>query len=540
MAKEQPMNRPNILLLFTDQQRYDALGCSGNPHIVTPNLDRLASQGCLYRYGHTPNPVCIPARYCLLTGQRSVVHRYYQNQKHHLDPAIPTLPRILSDTGYHTEVIGKMHFQPDREHHGFHRMQLMEETPHYRQDDEYLMYLKSVGYGHIRHGHGVRHLLYHQPQQSIVPEQHHGSHWVADRTIEFLRENRNRTWFCWSSWIAPHPPLNAPPRWAEFYRGREVPAPNRIEGEKLAQFHSGLNKWADMDKASPERLRRSTQSYYAQVSFVDEQIGRVLAELENLGLADNTLVVFTSDHGELLGDHWGWQKQCSYEPVVRVPFIVRFPGRVRAGSKSDDFVDLLDLLPTFADAAGAPLPGLWGFPGDSLLSPRGHRDRTCQFTECHQGEARWVSLRDHNYKYTYWFHNGHEQLWDLKKDPNELHNLVVEGMNDKQRAARDDMRRRLIEWERKHGPAPIGHDLPNYGIDEYFSRAHNTQFPDWPKNVADPEERAKINSVEKEVLEVLAHEPDVKLEELDLDYWVRMGGSPSLRDQIRQTRRAAE
>ena len=535
MAKD-AQARPNILLLLTDQQRYDALGCMGNPHIATPNLDRLASQGCLYRFGHTPNPVCIPARYCLLTGQRSVVHRYYQNQGHHLDPAVPTLPRILSDAGYHTEVIGKMHFNPPREHHGFHRMQLMEETPHYRQDDDYAMYLKSVGCGQIRHLHGVRHLLYHQPQQSIVPEEHHGTRWVADRTIEFLRQNRNRNWFCWSSWIAPHPPLNATRRWAEFYRGRQVPSPNRREGEALPQFLHNTNWFADMHAAAPERLRRSTQSYYAQVSFVDEQVGRILEELDRLHLADNTLVVFSSDHGELLGDHWGWQKQCSYEPVVRVPFITRLPGRVPAGAVSDDFVDLIDLVPTFADAAAAPLPGTWEFPGDSLLNPRGHRDRTCQFTECHEGPARWISLRDQHFKYTYWFHNGYEQLFDLQAEPSELHNLAVEGLTPAQEAVRGEMHRRLIDWERKNGPAPIERDLPNFGIAEYFGKRHNAQFPDWPKNVADPAEAAAINSVEKEVVDVLANEPDVQLADLDLDWWVQHGGSASLRDQVRKTR----
>ncbi len=536
-------DRPNILLLFTDQQRYDALGCMGNPHILTPNLDRLAGQGCLYRYAYSPNPVCIPARYCLLTGQRSVVHRYYQNQGHPLDPGIPTLPRILSGAGYHTEAIGKMHFQPSREHHGFARMQLMEETPDHRQDDEYLMYLRSVGYGHIRHAHGVRHLLYHQPQQSLLPEEHHGTRWVADRTIEFLRTNRNRRWFCWSGWIAPHPPLNAVPRWAEFYRGREVPPPNRRDNETLSQFMAGKSWFADMHTATPQRLRRSTQSYYAQVSFIDEQIGRILAELEQLGLADTTLVMFTSDHGELLGDHWGWQKQCSYEPVARVPMIVRFPGRVPAGSVDERFVDLLDVLPTFAEAAGAAIStsatmgGRSGatpsFPGDSLLHPRGHRDRSCQFLECHEGPARWISLRDKRFKYTCWFHNGYEELWDLRSDPDELHNLVVEGMNTEQQAARVEFRRRLINWERAHGPAPIEEDLPNFGIPEWFGMRHNAQFPDWPANLVDPDEQARINPVEREVVDVLANEPDVQVADLDLDWWVQHGGSAALRDRVR-------
>jgi len=454
-------DRPNILILFTDQQRYDTLGCMGNPYIVTPNLDRLATEGCLYRFAHTPNPVCVPARYCLLTGQRSVVHRHYQNSKHAIDPAIPTIPALLSNAGYHTQAIGKMHWQPARNHHGFHRMLLMEETPDYRQDDDYLMYLKSVGYGHIRHAHGVRHLLYMQPQQSIIPEEHHGTRWVADRVIEFLRENRNRRWFLWAGWIAPHPPFNAVPRWAEFYRNREVPLPNRREDEVLSPKIVDMNWFADMHNASPQRIRRVWQLYYAQVSFVDEQIGRILDELDALGLAENTLVIFTSDHGELLGDHWGWQKQCPYEPVVRIPLIMRWPGRIPAGSRSDQFVDLLDLAPTILDAAGLQWPATWTFPGDSLINPRGHRDRSCQFIECHSGPQRWIAIRTHRYKYVYWFCNGFEEFWDLQNDPNELVNLAVKGMTDEQQDLRSEFRHRLLEWERRYGPQPPGDDLPN-------------------------------------------------------------------------------
>jgi len=266
---------------------------------------------------------------------------------------------------------------------------------------------------------------------------------------------------------------------------------------------------------------------------VDEQVGRILDELNRLGLADNTLVIFTSDHGEMLGDHWSWQKQCPYEAAVRVPMILRWPGRIPAGATSDQFVDLLDLLPTILDAAEVPLPATWTFPGDSLLRPRGHRDRSRQFTECHSGPARWVALRDHRYKYVYWFHNGYEEMWDLQKDPNELHNLIVEGMTDEQQDVRSEFRQRLIEWERRFGPEPIGDDLPNFGIENPFHKRHNSQFPYWPDNIADPQERAGINSVEQEILEVLANEPDVDLAELDLDWWVEHGGSAELRDQIR-------
>ena len=167
-----------------------------------------------------------------------------------------------------------------------------------------------------------------------------------------------------------------------------------------------------------------------------------------------------------------------------------------------------------------------------MLNARGHQDRSCQFTECHSGPARWVCLRDHHYKYVHLFTNGYEELYDLQEDPNELHNLTVEGTTDTQQQVRSEFRQRLIEWERIHGPEPISDDLPNLGMDDWFGKRHNRQLPTWCDNVVDPAERAAINSVEQEVLEVLANEPDVDLADLDLQWWVENGGSAELRDRV--------
>ena len=182
---------PNVLLLFCDQLRRDALGCYGNEHVHTPNLDRLAAEGRTYERAYTPVPVCIPARHCLLTGHRPKVHGYWENWQRPMDAGIPTLPRILRDGNYVTEAIGKMHFQPPRSHHGFERMQIMEETPDTREEDDYLLYLKSVGLGNVQHQHGVRHLLYMQPQRALIPEEHTGNHWV--RPVDRISEGQRRT-----------------------------------------------------------------------------------------------------------------------------------------------------------------------------------------------------------------------------------------------------------------------------------------------------------------------------------------------------------
>ena len=173
--------RPNILLLFTDQQRADALGCSGNPVIKMPNLDQLAAEGARFSHAVTPQPICIAARYSLITGLRPREHHWTSNGRlPGPAPELPTLITILASAGYYTHGIGKFHFQPQGRHHGFHRMEWMEEIPRYREDDDYLLHLKRVGYGHKREVHGVRNLLYQQPQTSPIPEEHVGSTWGGD------------------------------------------------------------------------------------------------------------------------------------------------------------------------------------------------------------------------------------------------------------------------------------------------------------------------------------------------------------------------
>lgn len=367
------MPGPNMLLFYSDQHRRDTVGAYGGWWVHTPSLDALASEGALFERSYTNIPVYIAARYSLLTGMRCKVHGHYGNESTPADAAIPTIPLLLSNAGYVTQAIGKMHFQPPRRHHGFDRMLLMEETPDTRQEDDYLLYRKSVGFGHIRHAHGVRHLLYHQPQRSLLPEEQHGTRWVADRVIDFLRAHRKRRWFLWAGWIAPHPPFNAPARWAEYYLDRDVPEPARSPDEALVERLRELCHLADIDPQDLPLIRRCRQLYYAQVSFVDEQVGRILDELDRLGLRKDTLVVYTSDHGELLGDHFGWQKCVHYEPVVGVPLIAHFPEG--GGIRSRQFVDGLDLFPTFMAAAGVPLPTGWQYPGGSLRALLAGDDR---------------------------------------------------------------------------------------------------------------------------------------------------------------------
>ncbi|HTL53921.1 MAG TPA: sulfatase-like hydrolase/transferase, partial [Planctomycetota bacterium] len=395
------MDRPNILLLLTDQQRADSIACSHTDPALraslrTPNLDRLCAQGCRFDRAYTPNPVCIPARHNLISGLPARYHGHPDNMAVPAPYHLPMLPQILSDGGYRTHAVGKMHYQPARRHHGFDRMEIMEETPKHREDDDYLLYLKSVGCK-VQHQHGVRHLLYHQPQRSLVPEQHHGSKWVADRSIAFLQNTAHRTqpFFLKASWIAPHPPENVPARLADLYAGKPLPA--RIPRKNPRADFSDLipsvrNHWelGEGMLQDPPRLRRHQEHYYASIAFVDEQVGRILDELDRLRLADNTLVLFTSDHGEMMGDLDCFQKSAPYESASHIPLIVRYPHVVQPGTVDrDHFVDLNDVLPTVLDAAGEKYPGPLELPGASLLKLDRGKDRTVQYIENGNGVKRW-------------------------------------------------------------------------------------------------------------------------------------------------------
>ena len=299
MPSEIIANTPNILVLMVDQMRADYMGCAGNPWIRTPGLDRLAAEGTRFAQCVTSVPVCVAARHSFMTGHRCAVHERHGNNVPNPEPLVPTMQQILGLNGYRTRAIGKMHFRPVRRHFGFHQMELMEEIPDFREEDEYLIYLDSVGYGHKREVHGVRNLLYHLPQVSVIPEEHHGSTWVADRTIEFLRSNKEKPFFCWSSWIAPHPPWNPPEPFASQYDPNDLPLPHNFDRDvnTLPGRHRAITNAFEMGDASPELLRRVKALYAGSISLIDKGVGRILEALDEHGLAENTMVVFVSDHG---------------------------------------------------------------------------------------------------------------------------------------------------------------------------------------------------------------------------------------------------
>ncbi len=418
MAKK----NPNILILFTDEHRYDTINRAGYPHMITPNLDRLADEGCLFINGHSTNPVCMPARHDMITGLPATSHGYFFNANKPIkDYGLPTLPRIFSEKDYRTAAIGKMHFYPSRMHHGFNELYLMEELPVCRQDDQYATYLEKEGLSNIQNIHGIRPLVYFIPQYSQMDEAHHGNTWVADRTIQWLEENNDKPFFLVSSWIYPHVPVALPEEFQGLYREAKLPEP--VPVSRIAPWSTETSDLHG-DREPAEVNRKLREAYFAAITMVDKNIGRVLDYLQQNRTLDNTLVIFTSDHGEMLGDKGYYSKSLPYDPSVRIPFIVRYPEKFSGGKVCEDFVDLFDIFPTCLELCGLSYPLNRNLPGESIFAKAPKKDRKHQVSVHGDGERRWIMCRNSRYKYVYWYANGYEEMFDMVMDPQELVNLM--------------------------------------------------------------------------------------------------------------------
>lgn len=511
--------QPNILLITTDQQRYDTIRAMGYDFMETPCLDQLAEEGCCYCNAYSPNPVCMAARHNIITGRTARDHRfddnYFEDNPRVVPYDLPTFPQLLSDRGYDTIAIGKMHFQPCRRHNGFTKMELMEEIPRHLEDDEYAMYLRDNGYERIQSIHGVRHLLYMLPQRSLIDETHHGSTWVAERSIHYLKENMGkRPFFLWSSFIAPHPPFDVPERWADLYKEKELPT---VKVSKTPISFAAEQKKCIADYPDEGYLRRARELYLASISFVDYNIGKILEFLKETGEYDRTLIIFTSDHGEMLGDYGTFQKMLPYDSSAKIPMIIRYPEKFRPGSRDFRFVDLNDLLPTILDAANIKYPKPEVLPGESLFEKKGKKDRSEQYIEFGHGSQRWISLRDEHYKYNYYYGGGREELFDMVNDPDESENLLYGIPNQKIVDTKEKMKKKLISYEEKYG-------LEGYAENGCLSRFEEECAVFYRENNPPmfPGKQDQVYmELEEEVRQAVAHEPVVKLKELDTAYFVQ-------------------
>ncbi len=450
------MNKPNFLIVLTDQQRFDSIAATGNPYMDTPNMDRLVNEGCFFKNAYTPDPICIPARHCLITGMTPKYHGFYDNGGTSIkDDGIPTLGRIFSDNGYHTAAIGKSHFVPPTRHHGYDELLLMEELPKDVEDDSYLKMLRDNGYSELRNIHGVRTMVYHEAQDSLVPDELHGTTWLGNYASEWIETNQHRPWLMTLGWIKPHPPWNIPKSQQERYANKDLPTP--LPECISPPFPKDVLNYAFNDTDAQKRKIR--EAYYTSISMVDDAFGVVMETLEKTNLLDNTFIIFTSDHGEMLQDRGHYQKMVPYESASRIPFVIRYPKLFKARSVDERFIDLMDILPTLLDVANIDYNykeanKAYKLSGGSILPNSkncGSRNRDIQISEFSKGSHRWIMARDKQYKFINFYCGGHQYLYDLDNDLGEKNNLI--GTDKCQISILNKLKNAAIEYEKTLGVA---------------------------------------------------------------------------------------
>ena len=418
-------DRPNLLLLMADQHRADCVGAAGNSAIHTPNLDRLAQGGVMFRHAYSSTPTCTPARAALLTGMSPWNHGMLGYGA--VAPRYPVeMPRLLHDAGYLTEGIGKMHWHPQRELHGFDQTLLdesgREESVDFRSDYRSWFFSEAPGLdpdatGLDWNGYTAR--------PYALPERLHPTAWIGETAVRFLQNYQaTQPFFLKVSFERPHSPYDPPKRWWDRYAAPLPPAQAGAWAAKFKPPSSGrVDAWhGDMGAAV---VRAARQGYYGSVSFVDEQIGRILETLDRRGMMDRTMVLYLSDHGDMLGDHHLWRKSYPYEASAGVPMILHWPeglSRERRGRVDTQPVEIRDVLPTLLDAAGIRAPN--GIDGMSLLAGKWREWIDLEHDICYSPENHWSALTDGKRKYIFHAMNGAEQFFNLENDPHELTDLA--------------------------------------------------------------------------------------------------------------------
>lgn len=467
------MPRPNILLITSDQQHWNTLG-QFNVEVKTPALDKLAKQGTTFTRAYCPNPTCTPTRGTLITGKYPSQHGAYSLGTK-VPESEPTVGDVFRDTGYRTALVGKAHFQPLRSTQEFPSLEsypVLQDLEFWQNFDEpfygfdhvelarnhtdeplvgqhYVLWMKENGLtnwgDYFRSPTGKNDS---QKRKWLIPEQYHYNTWIAERTNALISEfhDKDEPFFMWASFFDPHPDYLVPEPWDTMYDPNEVTVPSIVPGEhdnnpphfQMTQqanpdfsgyqepngstthgFHSHLH---DRDE-----LAKDIACYYGMVSCMDKYIGQIIDHLDSLGLADNTLVVFTSDHGHYYGHHGLIAKgSFHYDDGIRVPMIARLPNHIQAGKISHSLQSLVDYAPTFLAFCGCEIPDdMTGISQQYIWQGDESNAREHVIVE-NRHQPTTIHMKtyiDEQYKITVYYNRDYGELFDLHNDPSEINNL---------------------------------------------------------------------------------------------------------------------
>lgn len=432
------MQRPNIIFIVTDQQRADCLGAEGHPNLLTPNMDDIARQGVRFSRAYSTCPSCIAARRSMLTGQFPSTHGMVGFQDG--DEMFPeaTLPGELSKAGYQSFMVGRtMHQSPRRKRYGYDHMVLLGDLERGRDS-----WFGADGHGLTGNGWTAR--PWH------LDEACHPTVETADEAIRFLKQWRDPScpYFLTVSFLAPHPPLCPPAFYMDRYLRQELLSP--VIGDWAEPPEELFSVDTDRVDLRAEALRSCRAAYYGMINHVDDQICRILRAVgvdpvTGRTQLDNTLIVFTSDHGEMLGDHYLFRKCYPYEGSARVPFLIQPPASfdIEQGTVCDQVVCHEDIMPTLLEFAGAEVPE--GVDGESLVPLMRNPDAEWrdylhgEHGDCYGPHQSNHYLTDGKEKYIWYTESGREQLFDLSCDPHEQQEL----------SGRSDCADRLDRWRKR-------------------------------------------------------------------------------------------
>lgn len=445
------MNRPNIILIMTDQQRADTIGALGAPWMQTPHLDRLATEGAAFTECFVNSPVCVGARASLFTGKYPHGCQVFSN----FQPWEPTWVKSLAGQGYHCVNIGKMHINPYDAPGGFHQRFMMEnkDRPLFLEERDRAIYDE---WDKALHGRKLvkpsRYNRYAADPEGykkalgafvwdLDPDMH-PDNFIGDTANWWIRDRKNDDpLFLQIGFPGPHPPYDPLPEMLERYADTDIPLPAVSEEELRAQPRAqqmlrdnmisfNFDSIAWRRGATPADLLRLRRHYAANVTMIDIQVGRILEALDARGYLDNALVIFTSDHADALGDHGHIQKWTMYDTVLRVPLLFWSKNLPIAAGRRDDLVQMFDIAPTILEAAGLEIPqdfearSLWG----ALENRAGYAPRDAVYSELARdhiqtGSEFIVMRRDRKWKIVVYLDDTYGELYDLANDPGEVRNL---------------------------------------------------------------------------------------------------------------------
>jgi arylsulfatase len=421
------MPRPNVLLICTDHWPANLLGCAGHPHILSPTLDQLAANGVRYSRAYSTTPICIPARRALMTGTTAQTHGDRTFREREPMPAdLPTVPAVFRAAGYQAYAVGKLHVYPQRDRIGFEDVLLNEEGRHHLDDvkDDYERHLEQAGYAGQELTHAMGSNMY-TTRPWHLPEACHPTNWTVRemcRVIQRRDPTKPALWYC--SFAAPHPPVTPPAPYLDMYQPADLSLP------AVGDWASDFDNWPYALKAryhawhgmSEHQVRLALAGFYAQCTYIDHQMRLLIGQLSEAGELDNTIIMFTSDHGDMLGQHGLWAKPPLYDGAANVSLIlVPTAGDDRVGHhRTDDRLACLrDVMPTLLELCDIDCPET--VEGHSLVSGE---PRASIYAEAFEGELATRMVRDERHKLIWYPIGNRLQLFDLSNDPEELHDLA--------------------------------------------------------------------------------------------------------------------